>query len=99
MNEIMEKTYELIDVLEESNLIKDLEKYREVIYNNKELRQLIDKGNNISDDYLLLDIKKKLYSDNDYKNYMDKYNELLYIVMDINNRFKDLTRDSRGCRY
>lgn len=99
MNEIMEKTYELIDVLEESNLIKDLEKYREVIYNNKDLRELIDKGNSTSDDYLLLDIKKKLYDDNDYKNYMDKYNELLYIVMDINKRFKKLTSDSMGCRY
>lgn len=99
MNEIMEKTYELIDVLDSSELTRSLEKYREVIYNNKELRKLIDMGNNTSDEYLLLDIKKKLYSNSDYKNYMDKYNELMYIVMDINSRFKKLTGDSRGCRY
>lgn len=99
MNEIIEKTYELIDVLEESELIKSLEEYREVIYNNESLRELIDKGNSTSDDYLLLDIKRKLYSNSDYKNYMDKYNELLYIVMNINNRFKKFTNDSRGCRY
>ena len=90
MNEITKKTYELIDVLEESELVSDLEKYKERIENNQELRELIKKGNNTEDDYLLLDIKRNLYKDDDYKGYMDKYNELMYIVMNINYRYSKL---------
>jgi len=90
MNEIMNKTFELIDELENSLLIADIVKYRDKISSNKELCDLIKKGNSTDDKYLLLDIKRKLYSNNDYKNYMDKYNELMYIVMDINYRYKNL---------
>ena len=90
MNEIMNKTYELIDVLDSSELIKDLELYKDRISSNKELSKLINEGNNTSDDYLLLDIKRRLYKNNDYKNYMDRYNELMYIVMNINSRYKSL---------
>ena len=90
MNEIMKKTYELIDVLDGSDLIKNLEIYKNKISSNKELSDLINKGNNTSDKYLLLDIKRRLYKDNDYKNYIDRYNELMYIVMNINSRYKNL---------
>ena len=90
MNEIMKKTYELIDVLESSELIKDLELYKDKISSNKELSELINKGNNTKDEYLLLDIKRRLYKYNDYKNYIDRYNELMYIVMNINSRYNKL---------
>ena len=90
MNEIMIKTYELIDVLDSSKLILDLVKYRDIILNNKDLRKLINEGNSSNDEYLLLDIKRRLYKNNDYKNYMDKYNELMYIVMNINQRYNKL---------
>ena len=90
MNDIMIKTYELIDVLDSSNLILDLVKYRDIILNDKDLRKLIDEGNNTNDEYLLLDIKRRLYKNKDYKNYMDRYNELMYIVMKINQRYNKL---------
>ena len=90
MNEIMKKTYELIDVLEESDLISELTSCKEKIINNLELSKLISKGNSTKDEYLLLDIKRKLYKNSDYKNYMDKYNELMYIVMNINSRYNKL---------
>lgn len=90
MNEIMIKTYELVDVLDSSKLILDLVKYKDIILNDKDLRKLIDKGNNTNDEYLLLDIKRRLYKNSDYKNYMDKYNELMYIVMKINQRYNKL---------
>lgn len=95
MNKIMEKTYELIDVLEDSDLIKDIGFYRDRIMENKSLRDLILEGNSTSDEYLLLDIKRRLYKYSDYKNYMDKYNELMYIVMDINYRYNKLLGKSR----
>lgn len=90
MNKIMEKTYELIDVMEKSDLIYDIGVYRDRIIKNKELSDLIKEGNFTSDEYMLLDIKRKLYKYNDYKNYIDKYNELMYIVMDINYRYNKL---------
>ena len=90
MNDIMNRTYELIDALEESELIKDITFYKEKISANKELLDLIKGGNSTDDEYLLLDIKRKLYKNSDYKNYMDKYNELMYLVMSINNRYSKL---------
>lgn len=95
MHEIIEKTYELIDVLDNSDIIKNIDKYKERILNNKELLDLIDKGNRC-DEYQLLDIKKKLYGNKDYKSYMDNYNKLMYIVMDINSRYIKII-DERSC--
>ena len=90
MNEIMKKTFELIDVLEESELISELSRYKDRISSNEELVSLVREGNSTSDEYLLLDIKRRLYKNEDYKGYMDKYNELMYIVMDINSRYNKL---------
>lgn len=95
MNEIMKKTYELIDVLEESEIMINLEKYKEKIMNNEELRSLIHKGNSIQDEYILRDVKKRLYQYEDYQGYMDCYNQLMYLVMDMNYRFQGLI--GKGC--
>lgn len=90
MNEIMEKTFELIDVLEESSIIKDITYYKDRILRNDDLRGLIDKGNSSDDKYLVMDVKRRLYKNKDYEGYMKAYNELMYIVMSINNRYKKL---------
>ena len=90
MNEIMEKTFELIDVLEESSIIKDITYYKDRIMKNDDLRKLIDKGNSCDDKYMFMDIKMKVYKDKDYEGYMKAYNELMYMVMDIINRYKKL---------
>ena len=57
----------------------------------KRTYEIIDEGNNSNDEYLLLDIKRRLYKNKDYKNYMDRYNELMYIVMKI--KYKLTTSD------
>ena len=90
MNKIMQKTYELIDVLEDSELMRDISIYKERIEENSDLRELIKRGNSTNDEYILLDIKRRLYKNSDYKGYMDKYNELMYLVMDINYRFNKM---------
>lgn len=96
MNEVMEKTYLLIDELEKSDIIKNITIYKQKIMNDEELRKLINKGNNAKDDYIIRDIRQKLYKYNDYKNYMDNYNKLMYIVMDINSRLKKIT-NTKNC--
>ena len=88
--DIMNKTYELIDALETSELFKELAIYKEKIMNNKILRELIDKANNENDKYKLLSLKQELYKYDEYKEYNRIYNEIMYIVMDINSRFKSL---------
>lgn len=97
MNEIILKTYELIDEFEKSDLIKDLTYYKEKVINNNELKKLIEKGKNTEDKYLLLEIRQKLYKNNDYKKYMEKYNELYLIVLKINNKYKEITK-SKVCK-
>ena len=90
MNEIMKKTYELIDVLVESELIRDIVIYKDRILEDNSLCELIRRGNLEDDKYLFLDIKRTLYKNKKYKDYMDKYNELMYLVMDINSRYSKL---------
>ena len=92
----MECTYNLIDELDKSDIIRNITIYKDKIMNNKEIRDLIDKGNNSDDDYVIRDIRIMLYKYDSYKKYMDNYNKLMYIVMDINNRMKLLIND-KGC--
>ena len=96
MHEIMVKTFDLIDELDKSDIIKNIDKYKRMILDNNELQELIEKGNNTFDEYLLMDIKNKLYKYGEYKNYMHYYNELMYIVMDINSRYKRIINE-RSC--
>ena len=95
--DIMIKTYELIDTLDNSKLFKELSIYKEQIMNNKELRCLIDKANKETDKYKLLSIKQELYKYDEYNKYNSIYNEIMYIVMDINSRFKSLFNNERMC--
>ena len=96
MNDILLKTYEFIDSLEESELIHKLDSSKKKIENNKEIQELLELGHQHQDDqYYLLDIRNKLYRFDDYKIYMDCYNELMYLVMDINSRYKKLIGKER----
>ena len=96
MNNIIDKTKKLIDSFENSNLIRKLDYYKEIVINNSELLELINKYNTSNDDYEKVSLKVKINSYKEYKEYMKYYNELFYYVMDINKRFKKYT-DVRGC--
>lgn len=97
MDEVIDKTKNLIDVLDSSDLIKNIEYYKTLVLEMPEVLSLIDKYNNSSLDYEKLAIKKDIYDVEEYKMYMKYYNELFYYVLDINRRFKNYT-DTRGCR-
>ena len=93
MHEIIEVTYELLDELDNSDIIKNLIIYKNKVKNNKKLIVLINKGKEETDKYIIMDIKNKLYKNIDYKNYIKYYNELFYIVMRINNYYKKVVND------
>jgi len=95
MDNVIEKTKNLIEVLEGSELIKNLDYYKNKVLCNKEIMYLINKYNNSNDEYEKLDIKNKIYKYEEYKLYMKYHNELFYYVLDINNRFKKLTNERR----
>ena len=96
MDNVIEKTKNLIEVFEESDLIKNLDHYKKIVLDNQELLELINKYNTSNDDYEKVSLKIKINSYKEYKEYMKYYNELFYYVMDINKRFKKYT-DVRGC--
>ena len=97
MHKIMEKTFELIDMLDDSEMIKELEKYKRQVLENKEIQELLKVGNNTSIEYEQLEIKKKLYNYSEYREYMKYYDELMFLVMKINQGFKEFTKNGRRC--
>lgn len=92
MNNVIDKTKKLIDSFERSDLISNLDYYKNIVINNKELLDLINKYNNSNDNYEKLSLKQKIYKYNEYKEYMKYYNELFYYIMDINKRFREYTK-------
>ena len=97
MHKIMEKTFELIDMLDDSEMIKELEKYKRQVLENKEIQELLKVGNNTSIEYEQLEIKKKLYEYPEYRGYMKYYDKLMFLVMKINQWFKNFTKNGRRC--
>lgn len=96
MDNIINKTKKLIQVLDSSDLIKNLDYYKNKIISNKEIINLINRYNNSNDNYEKISLKEKIYKYEDYNLYMKYYNELFYYVLKINNNFKKYT-DDRGC--
>ena len=96
MDNVIEKTKNLIEVFEESDLIKNLDHYKKIVLDNQELLELINKYNTSNDDYEKVSLKVKINSYKEYTEYMKYYNKLFYYIMDINKRFKKYT-DTRSC--
>ncbi len=90
MHEIIAKTYELIDTLDNSNLVSELTSSKKSIMDNNTILDLIDRGRKTSDDREKIAIKKELYNNEDYKRYTDSYNQLFYLVMDYNSKLNKL---------
>ena len=74
MDNVIEKTKNLIEVFEESDLIKNLDHYKKIVLDNQELLELINKYNTSNDDYEKVSLKVKINSYKEYKEYMKYYN-------------------------
>ena len=91
MSEIIEKTYKLLDALDNSEVIKKLTKHKEKILQDEAVLSLVKKFNNEEDQNTKIEIKKKLYENDNYKKYMEAYNELSYIILKINKKYAEYT--------
>ena len=69
MDNVIEKTKNLIEVFEESDLIKNLDHYKKIVLDNQELLELINKYNTSNDDYEKVSLKVKINSYKEYKEY------------------------------
>lgn len=91
MNEIIIKTYNLIDTLDNSKLIKELLESKKKLLSNQEVINLVDKFNHEEDPTKLIDIKNKLFAITEYKKYIDNYNKLSNYILKISNQYKKYT--------
>ena len=96
MHNIIKKTYELIDALEDSNLIKrfDISKYN--VYSNNKLMDLINKAKCSYNEEEIRKLRQILLKNKDYNTYMKCYNELNLIVLKINQRYNSYF-ENRSC--
>ena len=91
MSEIIDKTYKLLDTLDNSSLIKNLTKYKNnLLKNNLVLKQIEDIKKEKDPNKLIL-LRKELYKNNDYKMYMKYYQELSFIILKINKKYAEYT--------
>ena len=97
MDEVIRKTYEFIDYLDNSQLIYDLVKYRDLCLMDNNLLELIKRANEGSNkDFITY--KKKILNNSNYLNYIRAYNELKLIVNKINSKY-NLYLENRSCSY
>ena len=77
MDNVIEKTKNLIEVFEESDLIKNLDHYKKIVLDNQELLELINKYNTSNDDYEKVSLKVKINSYKEYKEYKARSERLV----------------------
>lgn len=85
-----------INELENSTLVKELRYYKDKVKDNKDIMDLLSIIHKEVDDNMLIYYRKKIYSYNDYKEYMTRYNELSMIVSSLNKMFNEFTNEKIG---
>ncbi len=86
MHKVIEKTYELIDVMDNSDMVRNIKSSKKKLLLD---RKFIRKIDSVQED-MSIDNKKKLYDNVYYKMYMDNYYELQLIILDINKRINSI---------
>jgi len=92
MSEIITATYNFLDTLDNSDLIKNLTKCKQKILKNKQILSLINDIKQEKDSNKLILKRKKIYENNDYKMYMKYYSELSLIILKINKKYTTYTK-------
>ena len=91
MTDIVEATYHFLDTLDNSELIKNLTRYKNNLLNNKIILKEIKDLKKETDNEVIISKRKALFNNNDYKMYLKYYNELSFIILKINKKYKEYT--------
>lgn len=94
MSEIILATYNFLDALDDSYIIKNITKYKNRLLDNKDILSKINNIKKDNNESLLLG-RREIYENRDYRMYMKYYNELFMLVMEINNKYKEYTSTRR----
>ena len=99
MNNIIKKVEELKQEILNTKEYKDYKKYEELLDNNSEVKSLIKeitntqkelvKTNDINLEYKLEDLNSKLYSIEDYSNYIESSKILNKLISNVQKNFED----------
>lgn len=98
MSIIIEKTYKLLDTLDNSKLIRDLKKYKQKLLQHPQALSLIKEYNQTTNLETKLTIKKVLYQIPEYTKYIELYNELSLIIFQINKKYQMFT-NTKKCHH
>ena len=88
--EISNSLYELIDLIDNSSVVKDIKRLKESINKDKALMQKIkafSRDKDKLDKYELIARRQELYQNPLIKEYQTKINELNILIRQINNAF------------
>jgi len=94
--EVYKKLEELICCFDESKLINDLKEAKENAFLDKELTNLLEEYHSKTEvyrDYELVELKRKIIDNPNFKNYTNKEQELYYLVLEINSRLNKITKE------
>ena len=97
--EVLDKLDDIINELEDSTLIKDLVKYKELSLNDKELSILMnnykkESSNPYSNSFK--EAKKNLYNNENFYNYNHLEGELRFLILNINSKLNRLLPKGSG---
>ena len=98
---VLDKLDDIINELDDSTLIKDLVKYKELSLKDKELSNLMDNykkesSNPYSNGFK--EAKKKLYSNEDFSNYNHLEGALRFVILNMNSKLnRSLPTGSGHC--
>lgn len=88
MEKLMTKMDNLLKVLDENIKIKEAKKLREEVFNNDALVKLITEYNNTNNN----DLKNSILKNELFQEYKSKETELNILILEINQKLKELTK-------
>ena len=91
MSEIINATYNFLDTLDNSDLIKNLTIYKNKLLQDKDILTKIDNLKKETDNFKIIELRKEIYNNKDYNEYIKNYNELSFIILKINKKYSEYT--------
>ena len=100
-NNLINKVDELINIFEESDEINRIKLLKKEIYQDKEIKEKIERFNLIKQNPYsteLIEIRKELLNNPKIKEYKSIENNLLLLILSINQKLNNLTT-KKGCHF
>ncbi len=97
-DEINNKLNELIDSIDNNESVIKMKRLKEDMYNDQNLKELLDKFRNLDNTYTdeYINLKKEILSNPTVREYKELENQLYFTVLEINKRLNTLM-DRKRC--